>query len=255
VDKPTTILLIEGDPNIAVPLVFGLQDEGFRVLLAADGHWGLKLARAAQPDMVLLDVTLSRMDGFAVCRTLRSESAVPIILLTAHGRKLDQVRGLESGADGCLVKPFSFRELLARMRALLRRRDLDQGRLPLRGDRIVTNGIVLERTTRQVWHAGRLVKLRHREFDLLCVLMENAGKAVPRHELLNKVWGEDWIGDSRTLDVHICWLRQKLRDDPTKPRYIQTLRGYGYRFVDPATSSSGVSWPRANGQRIGSTSR
>ncbi len=232
-EKPTTILLVEDDESIAEPLLFGLRNEGFRVLHAVDGHQGLKMARAEEPDLVLLDVMLPKMDGFAVCRTLRHESAVPIIMLTARGQELDRVMGLELGADDYIVKPFSFRELLARVRAILRRRELDRGRVSPPSDRIVVGDIVLDRTARQVWRAGRLIELRQREFDLLQVLMDNAGKAVPRHELLDRVWGENWIGDPRTLDVHIRWLREKVEDDPSAPRYIQTVRGYGYRFADP----------------------
>jgi DNA-binding response OmpR family regulator len=232
-EKPTTILLVEDDESIAEPLLFGLQNEGFRVLHALDGHQGLEMARAEEPDLVLLDVMLPKMDGFAVCRTLRRESVVPIIMLTARGQELDRVMGLEIGADDYIVKPFSFRELLARVRAILRRRELDRGQVSPPGDRIVVGDIVLDRTARQVWRAGRLIELRQREFDLLQVLMDNAGKAMPRHELLDQVWGENWIGDPRTLDVHIRWLREKVEDDPSAPRYIQTVRGYGYRFVDP----------------------
>lgn len=232
-DKTTTILLIEDDEIIAEPLIFGLQDEGFRVLHATDGHQGVEMARAEQPDLILLDVMLPKMDGFAVCRTLRRESAVPIIMLTARGQELDRVMGLEIGADDYIVKPFSFREMLARVRATLRRRELDRGGVSPPSERIVVGDIVLDRTARQVWRAHQQVELRQREFDLLCVLMENVGKAVPRHELLDQVWGENWIGDPRTLDVHIRWLREKIEDDPSTPRYIQTVRGYGYRFVDP----------------------
>ncbi len=232
-DKPTTILLVEDDQSIAEPLIFGLEDEGFQVLHAADGHQSLELARAESPDLVLLDVMLPGMDGFTVCRMLRRESAVPIIMLTARGQELDRVMGLEIGADDYVVKPFSFRELLARVRATLRRRELDLGQASPPSERIAVGDMVLDRTARQVWRAGRLIELRQREFDLLCALMENLGKAVPRHELLDRVWGENWIGDPRTLDVHIRWLREKVEDDPSAPRYIQTVRGYGYRFVDP----------------------
>ena len=232
-DKTATILLVEDDDTIAEPLIFGLQDEGFRVLHAHDGQRGLELARTEHPDLILLDVMLPGMDGFTVCRTLRRNSAVPIIMLTARGQELDRVMGLEIGADDYVVKPFSFRELLARVRATLRRRELDLGRASPTGERIAVGDIVLDRTARQVWRAGRPLELRQREFDLLCCLMENLGRAVPRHELLDRVWGENWIGDPRTLDVHIRWLREKVEDDPSSPRYIQTVRGYGYRFVDP----------------------
>jgi len=232
-ENATTILLIEDDESIAEPLIFGLQNEGFQVLHTTDGHEGIRLARSEQPDLILLDVMLPRLDGFAVCRILRRESAVPIIMLTARGQELDRVMGLELGADDYVVKPFSFRELLARVRALLRRRELDRGQVSLPSERITVGDIVLDRTARQVWRAGQEIELRQREFDLLRVLMENAGKAVPRHELLDQVWGENWIGDPRTLDVHIRWLREKLEDEPSAPRYIQTVRGYGYRLVDP----------------------
>lgn len=232
-DAPTTILLVEDDEIIAEPLIFGLQDEGFRVFHATDGRQGLELARAKQPALILLDVMLPGMDGFAVCRALRRESAVPIIMLTARGQELDRVMGLELGADDYIVKPFSFRELLARVRALLRRRELDLGSAAPSSDRIGVGDILLDRTARQVWRAGQLIELRQREFDLLCALMEHTGQALQRHELLDKVWGENWIGDPRTLDVHIRWLREKVEDNPSAPRYIRTIRGYGYRFEDP----------------------
>jgi len=232
-DRSTTILLVEGDVNVAISLLIGLQNEGFLALHAADGHWALKLARAARPDVVLLDMGLPQIDGLAVCRSIRRASAVPIVLLTHRGQEQEGIQGLELGADGYLVKPFSFREVLARVRGLLRRR------APNGGDRIVVGDIVLNRTARQVWRAGHPIRLRRLEFDLLQALMESAGKAVPRRELLNQVWGQGWVGNPRTLDVHICWLREKLEEDPSVPRYIQTLRGYGHRFVDPTVRSAG----------------
>ena len=240
-DRQTTILLIEDDEIIAEPLIFGLQGEGFQVLHATDGRKGLDLARAEEPALILLDVMLPGIDGFAVCRKLREESAVPIIMLTARGQELDRVMGLEIGADDYIVKPFSFRELLARVRATLRRRELDRGATPSPGDRMAIGDIVLDQTARQVWRAGRLLELRQREFDLLCALMEHAGQAVQRHDLLDLVWGEGWIGDPRTLDVHIRWLREKVEEDPSAPRYIQTVRGYGYRFEDPDASPPATS--------------
>lgn len=232
-DTTTTILLIEDDEIIAEPLIFGLQGEGFQVLHATDGRKGLELAHAEEPALILLDIMLPGMDGFAVCRMLRRESAVPIIMLTARGQEMDRVMGLEIGADDYIVKPFSFRELLARVRATLRRRQLDRGAESPPSDRIVVGEIVLDHMARQVWRAGELVELRQREFDLLTALMEHAGQAVARHELLDLVWGEGWIGDPRTLDVHIRWLREKVEEDPSAPCYIRTVRGYGYRFEDP----------------------
>ncbi len=235
-DQPTTILLIEDDEIIAEPLIFGLQDEGFRVIHATDGRRGLELARTENPSLILLDIMLPDIDGFTVCRMLRRESVVPIIMLTARGQELDRVMGLEIGADDYIVKPFSFRELLARVRATLRRWALDRGEAPPSSDRITVGEIVLDRTARQAWRSGQPIQLRHREFDLLNVLMEHTGQAIARHELLDRVWGEDWIGDPRTLDVHIRWLREKVEDDPSAPRYIQTVRGFGYRFEDPNAS-------------------
>ena len=231
-----TILLIENDVSSAVPLTIGLQDHGFRALHATNGQQGLEYARAAQPDLVLLDAMLPQMDGFAVCRTLRQESVVPIIMLSAWHHETDRVKGLGISADDYLVKPFSFQELVARMRTLLGRRELDRHQTSPPSARIVVGDIVLDRATRQVRRAGRLVKMSLREYALLCVLMENAGKAIPRQDLFDQAWGEGWIGDSHTLDVHICWLRGKLEDDPSAPRYIQTVRGYGYRFMDSAAS-------------------
>ncbi len=230
--KPTTLLLIEDEPAIAEALVFGLKREGFRVLHAFDGPSGLELVRTSQPDLILLDVMLPGIDGFSLCRRIRQESAVPILILTARGQEMDRVMGLELGADDYIVKPFSFRELLARVRATLRRREWDM-RTVTTVDRLQVGEIVLDRTARQVWRAGRPVDLRQREFELLRVLMENAGKALSREALLDHVWGEQWVGDPRTLDVHIRWLREKLEHDPSEPRYIQTVRGYGYRFAEP----------------------
>lgn len=236
-----TILVVESDVSAAVPLVIGLQDQGFRALHATDGQRSLEFTRAAQPDLILLGVMLPRGDGFAVCRLLRRESAVPIIMLSPQGGEKGRVKGLEMGADDYMVEPYSFRELLARVRAVLRRRALNRGRAAPRSGRIAVGDIVLDLTAHQVWRAGRLLQLRQREFDLLCVLMENAGRAVPREELLAEVWGADWVGNPRTLDVHIRWLREKLEDDPSAPRYIQTVRGYGHRFVDPSATPAGAS--------------
>ncbi len=234
--QPFTLLLVEDDDLIAEPLVFGLESEGFQVHRCGDGQVGLEMTRHLKPDLLLLDVMLPGLDGFAVCRILRCESDVPILMLTARGQELDRVMGLELGADDYLVKPFSFRELLARVRAMLRRRRLDQEGLSAERDRLTIGEWMLDRMARQVWRAGARVELAQREFDLLRLLMEHPGEALSRQMLLDQVWGQDWIGDVRTLDVHIRWLREKLEVDPAAPRYIQTVRGYGYRFVDPETA-------------------
>jgi DNA-binding response OmpR family regulator len=231
-DTPT-ILLIEDDEGIAEPLIFGLQSEGIKVLHAPNGAQGLALARSEHPDAILLDVMLPDMDGFAICRTVRRESATPILMLTARGQEMDRVMGLELGADDYIVKPFSFRELLARLRAALRRRELDRGETPRAADRLSVGDLVLDRTARQVWRRERLIELSPREFDLLVTLMEHLGAALSRQELLDRVWGEEWVGNPRTLDVHIRWLREKIEDASAAPVYIETVRGHGYRFVDP----------------------
>jgi DNA-binding response OmpR family regulator len=233
--KPSaTILLVEDDEVIAEPLIFGLQNEGFQVLHSINGEAGLDVARQARPDLVLLDVMLPGMDGYAVCRALRQESTVPILMITARGQEMERVMGLELGADDYIVKPFSFRELLARVRAALRRRQLDRG-TEAAHNRLVAGDLVLDQTARKASRGGRPVDLTQREFDLLRTLMEHSGEALQRQDLLDEVWGVEWIGDVRTLDVHIRWLREKVEDDPSTPRYIQTVRGYGYRFADPTT--------------------
>ncbi|MDR5696052.1 MAG: response regulator transcription factor [Armatimonadota bacterium] len=236
--KSFRILLIEDDETIAEPLIFGLEREGFQVLHAVNGRDGLALTRKESPDLILLDVILPDVDGYTLCRTVRAESAVPILMLTARGQEMERVLGLEVGADDYIVKPFSFRELVARIRAALRRRALERGEGAEPRDRLVVGEIMLDRVSRQVWRSGRPIELRQREFDLLCVLMEFVGKAVSRQELLDRVWGSSWFGDPRTVDVHIRWLREKLEEDPSCPRYIQTVRGHGYRLVDPNAISS-----------------
>jgi DNA-binding response OmpR family regulator len=229
---PVTILLVEDDEVIAEPLIFGLRDAGFQVLHSTNGKEGLALARSASPSLILLDVMLPGMDGYAVCRTLRKESAVPILMLTARDQEMERVMGLELGADDYIVKPFSFRELLARVRAVLRRQDLNHG-LAETSDQLVVGELRMDHAARQVWRGERQIDLTQREFDLLHTLLAHAGQALTRQDLLDAVWGTEWIGDVRTLDVHIRWLREKLEDDPSNPLYIETVRGYGYRLVEP----------------------
>ena len=209
---------------------YGLERDGYRVLAAYDGVSGLALARAEAPHLVLLDVMMPALDGLQVCRTLRAETTVPIIMLTARGEEMDKVLGLELGADDYIVKPFSMRELVARILAQLRRMEMQPQSLAARS--IVHIGAVaLNHDQHSVTRSGQPVELRPKEFDLLAVLMTQPGHAFERGELLDAVWGPGWIGDTRTLDVHIRWLRQKLEDDPASPRYILTVRGMGYRFA------------------------
>ncbi|MCL4395649.1 MAG: response regulator transcription factor [Chloroflexi bacterium] len=231
--QSTRVLLIEDDEGIAEPLIFGLKSEGFQVSYAGTGAAGLAIARTEHPDVILPDVMLPDMDGFSVCRTVRGESATPVLMLTARGQEMDRVMGLELGADDYIVKPFSFRELLARVRAVVRRRELDRGEGLSPVEQLTVGNLLLDRTARQVRHRGRPLELSPREFDLLAFMMEHMGEALSRQELLDRVWGQEWIGNPRTLDVHVRWLREKIEEDSNAPRYIQTVRGHGYRFADP----------------------
>jgi DNA-binding response OmpR family regulator len=227
-----TILLVEDDELIVDSVRYGLEHTGYQVLTALDGATGLALAREKQPDVVLLDVMLPVMDGLQVCRTLRNESKVPIIMLTARGEEPDKVIGLELGADDYVVKPFGMRELVARIRAQLRRTEMESEPAQM-GQRVRVGAVTLDLDQHLVTKAGQAVELRPKEFDLLAVLMSQPGHAFERGELLDAVWGVDWIGDTRTLDVHIRRLRKALEDDPGDPRYIATVRGRGYRFARP----------------------
>lgn len=225
----TQILLIDDDPLITEPLARACRQNGYEVLVAHNGQDGLRLALETQPDVVVLDVLMPEMDGWAVCRELRRQSGVPILMLTALGDEIDRVLGLELGADDYLTKPFSTRELLARIRALLRRVELDHtASAPSTLER---SGIVINFDTRQVSKAGRPLNLRYKEFELLALLMSKAGQVVSRAEIFDAVWGTEWLGDTRTLDVHIRWLREKIEENPSQPRLIQTVRGVGYRFL------------------------
>ncbi len=230
-----TILLADDDELIVDVLRHQLVREGFGVIATGNGAEALTLARTQQPDLVLLDVMMPGLQGWEVCRELRRESAVPILMLTARGEELDRVLGLELGADDYIVKPFSFRELLARIRANLRRMALLQVAEadPVDDARERVGAIALDRRRRRVWRSDDLINLTQREYDLLLALRSANGAVVARGDLLDQVWGEAWIGDPRTLDVHIRWLREKLETDPGAPQLILTVRGVGYRLVTP----------------------
>jgi DNA-binding response OmpR family regulator len=223
---------VEDDLDLAEPLQEGLAQHGFRTVHVGTGREALEALRGFPVHVVVLDVMLPDVDGFSVCREIRLRSDVPVLMLTARGHELDRVTGLEVGADDYVTKPFSLRELVARLRAILRRRELDRGGSPRPGDRLTVGEVTLDRLARRVWRSGRPVDLRPREFQLLEILMSEAGRALSRRELLDRVWGPDWVGDPRTLDVHVRWLREKLEPDPSRPRYIHTVRGFGYRFED-----------------------
>jgi DNA-binding response OmpR family regulator len=227
----TSILLVEDDPTLSETLRYNLEREGYAVQLATDGVVGLEMARREQPDLVLLDVMLPRLDGFSICRILRQESDVPIVLLTARQDEVDRIAGLELGADDYVSKPFSLGELLARVRAVLRR---SERRAAGSREVLEAGGVRIDTGSRRAWRDGQELNLSQKEFDLLTCLMRNRGIALSRDVLLERVWGFDFFGDSRTVDVHIRWLREKVEPDPGRPIYIQTVRGVGYRFEAPA---------------------
>lgn len=225
----TSILVVDDEPVIMESLAYSLRREGYEVSVTPNGLEALELFDRISPNLVVLDIMLPGIDGLEVCRRLRSRSSVPIIMLTARSDEVDRILGLEIGADDYLPKPFSFRELLARIRSLMRRVALDTQAESQ--DTMRIGGLTLDSVARRVQKNQQDVQLSAREFDLLFFLMSQAGRACSRQELLNKVWGEEWSGDPRTLEVHVRWLRLKVEEDPTSPNYIQTVRGYGYRFV------------------------
>ena len=225
------ILLIDDEPLITDSLTYSLTREGFQVESVGDGLLALQAIQDFKPDLVVLDLMLPGLGGMEICRRLRTTSTVPVIMLTARGEEIDRVLGLEVGADDYLAKPFSFRELLARIRSILRRVELDRQETQLQP--VSVGYLNLDPVARRVFKKEQELQLSAREFDLLSNLMKNAGRALSRYELLNLVWGEGWIGDQRTLDVHIRWLRLKIEEDPAIPLYIQTVRGHGYRFAGP----------------------
>lgn len=227
----TLILLVDDEPLITDSLTYSLQREGFEVETVADGLSAIDAVERFNPDLIVLDLMLPDISGFEVCRRLRATTSTPVIMLTARGEEIDRVLGLEVGADDYLAKPFSFRELLARIQATLRRVAMD--RRTSEATPISMRQLTLDPTARRVFKDDKELQLSAREFDLLEILIKNAGRAMSRDDLLKLVWGDEWVGDSRTLDVHIRWLRLKIEDDPASPKYIQTVRGYGYRFAGP----------------------
>ncbi len=222
----TTLLIVEDDATVRETLALNLRSEGYQVETAEDGEQALELARKAKPDLVVLDVMLPKLDGLTLLRILRRESQVPVILLTARGTETDKIVGLETGADDYVVKPFSLGELLARIRAALRR-----GRPAGPPSTELTSGdLSLDLVSRRVRLQGQELQLAPREFELLATLVRNKDAVLTRDLLLARVWGDDFVGDTRTVDVHIRWLRQKIESDPSNPLRITTVRGVGYRF-------------------------
>jgi len=223
------ILIIEDETLIADSIGYALRKEGYQVFISADGVQGLAMAREHQPDLILLDIMLPAMDGFEVCRILRKETSIPIIMLTAKGEEIDRVVGLELGADDYVVKPFSMRELIARVKAVLRRSKMsvEEGK-----EEILEDGdLVIDSRRRMVKVKDNVVHLPLKEFELLRTLVKNKDRVMTREALLNSVWNEDAYETTRTLDVHIRWLREKIEEDPSSPKRIVTIRGVGYMYV------------------------
>ena len=229
-----TVLLVEDDPAILETVAYNLKRDGHNVVTAADGVTGLRLAREEEPDVIVLDLMLPRMSGFDVCRIVRSERAVPILMLTARDSERDTVTGLQLGADDYITKPFSMRELVARVEAALRRDRLSRAAARPESERatVLEGGdIVLDTSGREVRLAGVAVPLRPKEFELLEYLMRHPGQVLSRERILDSVWSYTYTGETRTVDVHIRWLREKLEAVPSKPVHITTVRGAGYKFV------------------------
>jgi DNA-binding response OmpR family regulator len=222
------ILIVEDEAPLAETIAYNLREEGYKVSIAATGFTALDLFRGEKPDLVLLDIMLPGLDGLEICRLIRKESEVPILMLTAKSREVDKVIGLEVGADDYITKPFGMLELIARVRAALRRSKLDSQSSEL----FSAHEIELDLAKHSVTVAGREVELRPKEFELLHTLMANRGRVMERTKLLDRGWGEVEYIDACTLDVHVRRLREKVEDDPARPRRILTVRGVGYRFAD-----------------------
>ncbi len=238
--RPVSVLLAEDEEGFVEALVIGLAREGFAVTVARDGTEALALFEATDPDLVLLDIMLPKLSGIDVCRAIRAQSSVPIIMVTAKGTEIDTVVGLEVGADDYVTKPYRLRELVARMHAVLRRaphaadagggheaKDADEGTAVTVGD------VRVDPERHRVFVRGEEVHLRRKEFELLALLMSHAGRVLTRDTLIDRVWGTDYVGDTKTLDVHIKRLRAHVETDASSPTSITTVRGVGYRFEMP----------------------
>ncbi len=228
------ILVVEDDPTLQETLVYNLTRQGYDVKSVGDGKSAVETARRFRPDLLVLDIMLPVMDGYEVCRILRQEMSLPILMLTARDGEIDRVLGLEMGADDYLTKPFSFRELVARVKALLRRVQIDM----TQAEKILTpaeeflrfQDLVLNLKRREVLLDQKVVALKPKEYELLLFIVRHRGQVMSRELLLDRVWGWDFKGGSRTVDVHMRWLREKIEKDPANPHRIVTVRGVGYRF-------------------------
>jgi DNA-binding response OmpR family regulator len=227
------ILIVEDELALQETLAYNLKHQGYEVETASDGQTAIDKAKQINPDLILLDIMLPGIDGFEVCRILRKDMSVPILMLTARDDEIDRVVGLEVGADDYLIKPFSMRELIARVKALLRRVRLMQN---MNKDSESThkifhlNNILIDETRHEVIINDEPLNLKPKEYDLLLYLARHRGHVLSREQILKEVWGWDYFGDSRTIDVHIRWLREKIEENPAKPKRIITIRSAGYRF-------------------------
>ena len=231
----TSVLVVEDEDSFVEALTIGLTREGFKVDVARDGAEALARFAEIDPDLILLDVMLPKVSGIDVCREIRSKSNVPIIMVTAKGAEIDTVVGLEVGADDYVTKPYRMRELVARMRAVLRRRPEEGDDVVIAravDDVIVVGDVALDHQRHEVTVRGGSVRLPLKEFELLALLLENAGRVLTRDTLIDRIWGHDYVGDTKTLDVHIKRLRSKIEDDPSDPKRIITIRGLGYKYED-----------------------
>jgi DNA-binding response OmpR family regulator len=233
-----TILVVEDEPSLQETLVYNLEKQGYTVEAAGDGYVALESARQLRPDLIILDIMLPGMDGFEVCKILRKEMIVPILMLTARDDEIDRVVGLEVGADDYLTKPFSMRELMARVKAQLRRTGMlrdEMAKLKTpeanTSQEVLTfNNLEINLTRREVLLDDQVLAVKPQEYDLLLFFAQHKGQMLSREFILERVWGWDYIGDSRTVDVHVRWLRQKIEMDAAEPTRIVTVRGGGYRF-------------------------
>ncbi|MGI9033843.1 MAG: response regulator [Acidimicrobiales bacterium] len=238
-DPQATVLVVEDEESFVDALSVGLRREGFVVQVARDGLEALDRFDAVRPDLVLLDVMLPRMSGIDVCREIRSRSRVPILMVSAKTSEIDTVVGMEVGADDYVSKPYRLRELVARMRAALRRAPPDDE--PDRRSTLEVGDVRLDAEEHEVFLKGERVNLPLKEFELLALLLENAGRVLTRDTLIDRVWGHDYVGDTKTLDVHVKRLRARVEDDPTAPTRIVTIRGLGYKFELPSRRKESAS--------------
>lgn len=227
------ILIVEDDLTLQETLVYNLQKQGYQVLTSSNGNDAIEVIQKDVPDLILLDIMLPGMDGFEVCRKIRQNYTTPILMLTARDDEIDRVVGLEVGADDYLTKPFSMRELIARVKALLRRAHIIEESQRSRGSAKKTytfENLTINQNRREVKISGEVVDFKPKEFELLLYFAENKGLVLSREQILEKVWGWDYFGDSRTVDVHVRWLREKIEEEPASPKRICTVRSAGYRF-------------------------